>query len=694
MLPRLFLDFETCSTLDLKIHGLDNYARHASTQVLMLAYAVDNGEVHLWEPHMGPVPEGLRSSLISPLVTKVAWNVPFEQNIFRHRLDLDLPFWQWTDPQVRARMLSMPGKLGVVCKVLGLPEDLAKDQRGKLLKKIFCSPAKLGGEETLFGITETWFHDWHTKPKEWEQFKDYCRQDLVSLREIANRLEKFALPDIEVKGWLLDQKINERGLPVDMDLVRGTTTVAAEEKVRLRAELKALTQVENPNSNPQMLAWLQSKGYPFFSLAQPLVKRALAGEGGSLSPEGYRALLLRRQTAKTSDSKLETLADVIGSDGRLRHQYVFMGAGKTGRWASYHVQLANLPRPTKEVEKNLALALDLLKADDRVSLLLEFPNVLEVVSSCIRSMFKAGRGKELLIADLGAIENRMIGWLAECDSILRVFREGRDPYLDFAAMIYNIPYEEIERGYKKGDPKFKDMRQQAKPAVLGCGYRLSGGEEVPNEDGDIIKTGLWGYAAGMGITMTREDSHRAVAVFRDKYREIVNYWYALEDAAKKALHTGQPQRFGYVKGQQINVPEFRTFGDKLLRITLPSGRGLHYIRPQIEMRPFRDSEKETLTYEGIDAKTKQWTRLQTHGGKLLENLSQAVSRDILLNGLLNADAAGFDLIGHVHDEIIAEHEIGSKPGLEELIECMTESPVWALDLPLGADGFASEVYRK
>lgn len=693
MLPCLFLDFETRSEKDLKIHGLDNYARHPSTQVLMLAYAVDNGEIHLWEPRLGPMPEGLRANLISPLVTKVAWHVPFEQNILRHKCDLVIPFDRWIDPQVRARMLSMPGKLEVVGNVLNLPQDLAKDKRGKALKDIFCKPAGLGGEETLFGITETWFHDWTTKPKEWEEFCDYCRQDLVSLREINKRLEKFELPEIEVKGWLLDQKINERGLPVDMDLVRGTTAVAAAEKIRLRAELKALTQVENPNSNPQMLAWLQSKGYPFFSLAQPLVKRALAGEG-NLSPEGRQALLLRKQTAKTSDSKLETLADVIGSDGRLRHQYVYMGAGKTGRWASYHVQLANLPRPTKEVEKGLALALELLKADDRIGLILEFPNVLEVVSSCIRSLFKAGPGKELLIADLGAIENRMIGWLAECDSILRVFREGRDPYLDFAALIYSIPYEEIERGYKKGDPKFKEMRQQAKPAVLGCGYRLSGGEEVPNEDGDIIKTGLWGYAAGMGITMTQEDSHRAVQVFRDKYREIVNYWYALEDASIKAVRTGHPQRYGYVKGHAIPVPEFRMFGEKLLRITLPSGRGLHYIRPQIELRPFRDSEKETLTYEGVDAKTKQWTRLQTHGGKLLENLSQAVSRDILLNGLLNADQMGFDLIGHVHDEIIAEHVIGAEPGLEELIKCMTEPPLWALDLPLGADGFASEVYRK
>lgn len=1009
--PRLFLDFETRSEKDLKIHGLDNYARHPSTSILMLAYAVDNEEVQLWEPHLGPMPAVLRTYLATPRITKVAWNVPFEQNILRHKCDLDIPFNQWIDPQVCARMLSMPGKLEVVGNVLNLPQDLAKDKKGKELKNLFCGPVKLGGEETLFGITETWYHDWITKPKDWAEFCDYCRQDLVSLREITKRLEKFPLPAIEVQGWLLDQKINERGLPVDMDLVRGTTLVAAEEKVRLRVELKALTQVQNPNSNPQILAWVQARGYPFSSLAAPLVKRALAGEG-SMKPEAHRALTLRKQTAKTSDSKLDTLAEVVGSDGRLRHQYVYMGAGKTGRWASYHVQLANLPRPTKEVEKNLALALELLKANDRVGLLLEFPNVLEVVSSCLRSMFRAGPGKELLIADLGAIENRMIGWLAKCDSILRVFREGRDPYLDFAALIHNMPYFEIEKKYKSGDPKVKEMRQQAKPAVLGCfaadtpvltkrgwvpitnitdkdqvfdgenwvqhdgvvyrgykytlafhgigitpdhlisigrtwrtawavsqntlyesqafssasgllsgmnicppdyttfagaqaarnlerstrrisneaklspaflaqiikfgqavvrfishfpklgkcstggqtgtmqscldavvvnrvgtfategvesnadlqtstnssgisaplkdaaspnynwiastttgtmkkgtfdslllksiiatkklfdsftgtvknylrlnfgrpvvrdigtrepwderlgkesprprsspskkvvavptydilnsgpnhrfvistdkgplivhncGYRLSGGEEVPNDDGDIIKTGLWGYAAGMGIVMTQADAHKAVEIFRDKYREIVHYWYALEDASFQAIRTGQPQRYGYVKGHQISVPEFRMFGEKLLRITLPSGRGLHYIRPQIELRPFRDSEKETLTYEGVDAKTKQWTRLQTHGGKLLENLSQAVSRDILLNGLLNADARGFDLIGHVHDEIIAEHEIGTKPGLEELIECMTESPAWALDLPLGADGFRSDVYRK
>jgi len=280
----------------------------------------------------------------------------------------------------------------------------------------------------------------------------------------------------------------------------------------------------------------------------------------------------------------------------------------------------------------------------------------------------------------------MIGWLAQCGNILRVFRENRDPYLDFGALLFNRDYAEIYKLYKEGDPKIKEMRQQVKPAVLGCGYRLSGGEEVENPDGDLVKTGLWGYAAQMHIEITQDFAINAVKLWREQYKEVVSFWYALEEAAKCAVFGKEPQRVGFV--------EFNCTSDKLLSIKLPSGRSLHYIRPKYEMVDFKGNEKETLTYEGVEAKTHTWQRLKTHGGKLLENLSQAISRDILVSGMTNAAKQGFEIVGHCHDELITEVKWDDPHSLKQLIECMTLTPDWAPGLPLGAEGFESEYYKK
>lgn len=684
-LDRLHLDFETRSELDLKICGLDNYVKHPSTRVLMLGYALNDDPVEVWEPHFGSMPAKLRGDLEDITVTKIAWNTPFEYNVFKYVLKMHLPLFMWDDPVNRALMLSMPKHLKDACEVLKLPPELAKNPEGKRLIKFFSMPAQIRKDDKLFGSSTSVFRDWMTNPEEWEKFKKYCIQDVVAEREIDKLLSKFPLPEKEFQTWLLDQEINERGLPVDLELVKGTNNVAEAEKERLRSELQEITGLENSNSVPQLLAWAQMEGYPFGSLAKHLVQRALAGEG-NLTPTAKRALILRGQTAKTSDSKLDKIAEAVSSDGRLRNQYGFLGAAKTGRWASYHVQLANLPRPTKEVEKNLDRAIDLLRRESQIDLALDFPNILEVVSSIIRSLFKAPNGSRFVIADLAAIENRMIGWLAQSEAILKVFRDNRDPYLDFAAVLHGRDYQELITAYKAGDPAIKAMRQQVKPAVLGCGYRLSGGEEVENKDGDLIKTGLWGYAAQMHIEITQEFAISAVKLWRERYKEVVSFWYALEEAAKCAVLGKEPQRVGFV--------EFICKSDKLLSIKLPSGRSLHYIRPEYQMLDFKGNEKETLTYEGTDAVTHQWTRLKTHGGKLLENLSQAISRDILVHGMTLAAKAGFQIVGHVHDEIITEVQWDDPHSLEQLIKCMTDTPSWAPGLPLGADGFESEVYKK
>lgn len=276
---KLFLDFETRSVLDLEQRGLDNYLHDSSTRVLMCGYAFNNLAVQLWQPHLAPeLPRDFREALDDPFVIKVAWNSRFEKHVLQVLLGIDVPYCEFLDPMVWARHLSMPGSLGEVGKILGLTEDEAKLLEGKRLKKLFTEPASLGGEETLFGISEPTFHDWNTRPQDWELFCGYCRRDIEAERTILKKMEKFPLPLLEQQGWVLDQIINDRGLPVNMKLVSGASSVAETTKSFLKSQLKTLTDLENPNSNSQMLAYLKTQGYPFSSLAKGFVERALRDE--------------------------------------------------------------------------------------------------------------------------------------------------------------------------------------------------------------------------------------------------------------------------------------------------------------------------------------------------------------------------------------------------------------------------------
>lgn len=865
---RLFFDYETRSTVDLETRGLDNYARHPSTAVLMCAYALDDGPVALWEAHTGPMPADLREPLEDPFVQKVAWNATFEHTISRYVLGLNIPHEEFLDPMIWSRHLSVPGHLEDACEVFGLPIGEAKIKEGKKLIQIFCVPASMGGEETLFGVSEPSFHDWNSKPAEWAQFCAYCKQDVVAERAILKKMERFPLPEREQRGWVLDQRINHRGMPLDLPLIAGATAVAETTKEKLRAELKQLTGVENTNSQKQMMAWLSERDYPFSGLAKGFVERAVKGEGG-VSDEVIRALTLRRQASKTSDSKLDRIREMMSSDGRLRDQFKYLGSSRCGRWSGQGVQLHNLPRPTKAVEKNLTRAIELLTAGEYEAVKKEFENPLEVVASCLRSSFRAPKGYKFVIVDLNAIENRVLGWMAKSESILEVFRKGRCPYLSFCLTLFSEElanlgvwcYEEIDALYKQGVPIIKDFRQKGKPPILGAGYRLGGGDEEETKDGDIIRTGLWGYAQNMGVELTREEAHNAVSIWRAANPEVAGYvkdgdqwptgglWRDLEHAAFETMKTGEPIEAGRAVFQAFGPRADR----KMLRITLPSGRGLHYIRPKIEMIPFMGRDKKTLTYEGIDLKTHKWGRIKTQGGKITENCltgdtrvytnngfkrldavstsdllwdglewvshsgviskgtkevgewrglkgtrdhqilvgptwfelekmdrvieagalltgralaparsfppsqgngeepflfglkvrcdttwtrgnqsknawkpigtaevfdlmesgprhrfmvetdrgpvivhncDQAISRDLLLEGLFRAEERGFEVVGHVHDEIIALVPVNSSLGVADLRACMIEPPAWGKSIPLDADGFEGDVYKK
>lgn len=669
----------------------------------MLASGFNDDPTSLWEPHLSPkFPYEIRKAVLDPTVTKVAWNSTFERAVLRKFYNIESPCNQWIDPMVWARHLSMPGKLESVGEILKLDVTEAKMEEGARLIQKFCQPQNDVMESPLFGTSTAFYRDWETDPDDWFLFGKYCQQDVVAERTILHKLRKFPLPTLEQKGWELDQKINERGMPVDLDLVRGALKLAVQEVVGLNQELKEITGLENPNSRDQMLAWLRPQGYPFNSLGKDEVTRVLNTPSilGVMTPEAQKALYIRQKASKTSYKKYEAILTNVGADGRLRDQFSFLGASRAGRWTGHAVQLQNLPRPTKAVEKKLDRAIDLLREIgqaqtevlsayiDQVNK--EFPSVMDVVSSCIRSAFRAPEGKKLVVCDLNAIENRVLGWVARSKTILAVFEEGRCPYLDFASKMYDIPYAELAAAYESGDPSAKEKRQVAKPAVLGCGYGLGGGEEYQDKNGDWVKGGLWGYAEGMGIKVTQEQAHDAVKIWRDENPEVVQLWYDLEAAAIRAVKTGEAVRVGPVT--------FQCFGGKVLRILLPSGRGLHYIHPRIEGREFQGRKgpyvRESLYYDGIDQQTRQWVRVPTYGGKLTENIVQAISRDLLLNAMFLADEMGFNIVAHVHDEIVTEVADDSRIGLKDLRDCMVTRPEWARDLPLGAEGYECVYYHK
>lgn len=670
----LFLDFESRSEIDLELRGLDNYSKHSSTKPLMLAHALNKAEPSLWLPHQTAFPSELAEQLEDPFVKKVAWNAGFERSIFKYCLDRDIAIEEWLDPSVWAKHVSIPGSLEDAGKVLGLDEDLAKIEDGKRLIDMFCRPVTEAQSDTLFGATEAVFRDWNTDPEDWEKFCTYCKQDIIAERAILRKLQKYPLPDIEQRGWVLDQKINERGIPIDPILVRNALHIADQSKHALTLRMKKITGLENPNSREQLLQWAKTQKYPFNSLGKNWVQRAL--DEKRISDECREVFELRQQASKTSSSKLEAIENIVSSDGRVRNQFSFLGSSRAGRWSGRDIQVHNLPRPTsKAIEKKMDLAVELIRSAKYDRIKQEFSNEMDVVTSCIRASFRAPERKKFVISDLSAIENRGIGWITGCRKILEVFEKGLDPYIDFGAKMFKIPYGQVT----------KDQRQTAKPAVLGAGYRLSGGEEGTDKFGNAIKTGLWGYCLQYGVEMTQEDSHYAVEVFRGEFKEVVDSWYALENAAMSVARGSKPITFGPVAFELYKG---------VLMIHLPSSRRLHYIDPRIEEREFFGKMKPMLVYKGRQQEKKVWGDIPTHGGKLLENITQGISRDFLLNGMFEAEKRGLPIVLHVHDELVSELDANSPFGIKDLKACMEVRPVWAKDFPLVAEGFESSYYRK
>jgi len=957
---RLHHDFETFSLADVTKVGASRYARDPSTEPLMLAYAFDDEAVKQWVPAEGqPMPAEVEDAMLDDRVKKFAWNKNFEWNIWKHSLGIDTPHSAWRDPMVMALSLSLPGKLAKCGQVLRLDEKYLKEDGHRLINW-FCKPrpaTKTRPERRVH---------FHEKYDKWLEFLQYNRMDTVSERKIYRILRKYDLPEHEWELWALDQEINDRGIPVNMEMCRNVIEVRDELVADRIEELEEITQLENPNAQAQLLGWLQNEGYPFNDLKAGHIRRAIEkydqmverGQRPNQSEEYRRVLELRSEVSRTSTKKFDAVASHVDEDGNLRNCFQFSGAGRTWRWAGRVFQPQNLAKPTKDLEGltwgetpqgykfvtggtqiEAAMLLQTLTSEG-VDMLFSRP--MDAISGAVRTVVQAPPGYVFIDADLAAIENVVLGWLANDPKILRVFKKGLDPYIDFATYLYGKTYEELWAEFKGGN---KGKRTIAKPGVLGClkgdtpvltdkgwkaivevnsddwlhdgekwvrhegvvfkghqevlcgsgihatsdhrflteegwhewqsaslqqmfksalvmgngvflekrgplaareksfyadanvveneryqdqtscadyphvapaalrltvapmlesesaqsfttysqivsmlrervaktrrtvptvitgsaeyvaysvpltsgcpmsrelsglmepskstestttgitsqgtfgsqldqnrtqtadtwdilntgdyarfavltesgcvvahncGYMLGAGKQYENrQTGEIEATGLLGYAWNMGVKLTPEEAERSVRVWRETFKEAVQFWYDLQRAAFRTMQTKKETACGHVSFDRKGP---------FLRMNLPSGRSLHYLRPKLEevLAPWGDF-KMSLTYEGQNDKY-QWDRISTHPGKLTENADQAIARDLLASGMMKAAKAGIPIVMHIHDQIVGlVREENADDALTTLIQCMTDRDRWMGDMPLKVAGHISRWFVK
>lgn len=645
----IHLDFETYSEVDIKSVGAWAYAAHPSTEVLLVGYAQGGGRPKVWDVASGdPAPDALQA-LVDSGAPFHAFNAQFERAVWHYHMAFlfgEVAPSRWRCTMAQAHVMGFAGSLGDITAAIGLE---TKQADGKHLVLKFCKPQPSNRKVRRWGP--------HSAPEEWALFKSYCAQDIVAERALSDWC--LPLSDEEQRLYELDQEINARGLPVDGALVQQALQLEAAERERLMRELVDLTGLPNPNSSTQMKAWLQENGYAVPDTTKgTLAALRKALPGGS---QVARALDLCAQLNLTSVTKWHALerATVYG---RLRGAFQFRGASHTGRWAGRLFQPQNLPRPAIPDPDASA---DALAAGDAAAACGGTP-AMEVLSSLLRSAIKAPAGKTLVAADLGSIESRLLGWVCDCPAINRVFDSGRDLYKDFGAALYGTQYDAVT----------KEQRQMAKPPTLGCGYRLGA-------------AGLVKYAAAMGVEMLPAFAEAAVKKYRERHPEVVRAWYALEDAVKSV--TEHAVEF---EGYRVRIYRDAAF----LHVQLPSGRRLHYYQPAVMDMPMPWGDtKAVFTYMGQNSMTKKWERLAAHGGLLVENVIQAVACDILTEGLLRCADAGLPVVGHVHDEIIAEVSDGRGAAAAAfLVQAMAETPQWApgLRLTASAEGYPSKRYRK
>lgn len=656
----LSIDLETFSSVPIAKAGAQKYIESHDFEILLFAYSVDGSDVSCIDFLQGEIlPNWLIDALTSPDYIKHAYNAAFEWGCLSRYLGRQLPPEQWRCTMFHGLYTGYTAGLDATGRALGLPEDKRKLNTGKALIRYFCvpcAPTKANGGRTR--------NMPHHAPERWQLFKEYCRQDVVTEMEIEKRLSSIIIPDFVQKEWERDLIINSRGVAVDMELVEGALNIDKTVHDRLVAEAMELSGLNNPNSVAQLSLWLESQtGENVSDLRKDTVAKMLAEKDNS--PKVQRMLEIRQELGKTSTKKYDAIEAAVCKDGRVRGLLQFYGANRTGRWAGRLVQVQNLPRT---YTNPLELARELVKNRNIEALRFIYGSIPDTLSQLIRTAFIAAPGNVLIDADFSAIEARVISWLAGEEWRLEVFRTHGKIYEASASQMFGVPIDLI----KKGNPEYS-LRQKGKVAELALGYQ--GGT------GALIAMG----ALDMGIA--EEDLSDIVSRWRESNKRIRDLWYKMEAAAVQVISQGGAVGVnGLVISHELNCDT----GFDALTILLPSGRKLFYVSPQIGENQWG---KPSLSYMGMNQTSKKWQRIETYGGKLVENSVQAIARDCLAQAIENLETAGIPVVFHIHDEVVIDCTPDTA-SLDDVIQIMSKPIPWASGLPLGADGWVGTFFKK
>ena len=654
----LSIDLESRSGADITKTGSYRYLQDPDFKILLFGYRVDDGPVQVVDLEAGEeIPPKIVTALGNPQYIKHAYNAAFEWYAL-NRAGYKTPIEQWQCTMIWALYCGYAAGLANTGEAMCMAEDKKKSMTGKALIRYFCTPQK---------ATKTFkkkYHDPADDPDKWELFKEYNRQDVVAESEILSRLRQFPVPESEWELWRDDIRMNAFGVRVDTQLIEGALSINDQSQQELTEEAARITKLANPNSTSQLLPWLADHGCPLDNLQKLTVEEALQGD---LDPDVRRVLELRQLLGKTSIKKYVAMETAMGEGERIRGISQFYGANRTGRYAGRLVQMQNLPR---NYLGTLDSARNMVRASNYEGLKMIYGNVPDTLSQLIRTAFIPSEGRHFVVADFSAIEARMIAWLAGEQWVMDVFANNQDIYCETASAMFGVPVE--KHGVNS------DLRQKGKIATLALGYQ-----------GSVNAMVAMG-ALRMGIS--EDDLPDIVEKWRTSHPKTVGMWYQVEKAAVSCVRTGEPQSTSC--GGPVDQIIFRmendlVYGQMFMTIQLPTGRKLFYPKPYLKENKFG---KEAIHYYGVDQTSGKWGEQSTYGGKLTENIVQAIARDCLCEVIKRIYAKGWDLVFHVHDEVIVDAPMDVHT--DDLCALMDAPISWAPGLLLKGAGFEASYYMK
>lgn len=670
-LHHLSIDLETYSEVNIGKAGAYRYILDPSFEILLFAYSLDGMPVERIDVASGQViPLWLKSAIKNPLYIKHAYNAAFEWFALSKYLGL-LPPDQWRDTMLHALYCGYPASLDAAGKAMGLPEDKKKLATGKALIRYFCVPCKpsnANGNRTR-NLPQ---HD----PAKWALFKEYNGQDVVTEMEIERRLSAFPVPAFVQKQWETDLLMNARGVAADMEMVSGALVIGATVKSQLMAEARQLSGLDNPNSIKQLAQWLTDATDSDAEITS-VTKETVATMLKQPQPANVQRMLeIRQELGKTSTKKYDALETCIADDGRVRGLLQFYGANRTGRWAGRLVQVQNLPRTYTHP---LPPARRLVKDRNIAGLRMIYGSINDTLSQLIRTAFVATPGNVLIDADFSAIEARVISWLAGQEWRLEVFRTHGKIYEASASQMFHVPIEKI----KKGNPEYA-LRQRGKVAELALGYQ--GGVSAMRR-----------MDTGHNLDDLSDDEVKGIV---DRWREtnsmIRDLWNIVDSAAVTVITNGGAQTIRSETTDAVITLACELdiiTGTRYMTILLPSGRKLYYPSPEIGVNRWGNP---SVSYMGQNQTTKRWEKVETYGGKLVENIVQAIARDCLAIAIENLEAQGLHVVFHIHDEVVIDTPAWADNDtmLDTVTKIMTKPIPWAQALPLNADGWVDKFFKK